>query len=193
MKVTIKKETEKTLEFELQESTVSFANMVRRIAIGQVPVYAIKSVVVYENRSTMFDEYLANRLGLIPLTTPQKVKEEEVLFSLDATGPCTVYSKDMKNYDDSVKVANTKIPILKLDEGQSIRVECKASAGTGREHSRHQPGLVAYNQVSEGEFAFKVETFAQMPAREMMARAAQIANDKCNQLLELVVEAGKKD
>ena len=193
MKVAIKKEDEGRLEFTLKDATVSYANMIRRIGMGQVPVFAIQSVTVYENRTSMFDEYIAHRIGLIPISTPAKYAgEDEVLFTLDAQGPCTVYSKDLKSFDDKVKVSNPNIPIIRLGEGQNLRIEGKARLGTGRQHARHQPGLISYSYDDKGNFEFKVESFSQISPREMITRACEIAEKKCDEFLEALEEEKEK-
>lgn len=193
MKVSIKNEDEVRLGFSLKDASVSFANMIRRIGMGQVPTFAIQTVTVYENRTSMFDEYIAHRIGLIPIATPAKYKgEDEVLFTLDAQGPCTVYSKDLKSFDDKVKVSNPNIPIIRLGEGQNIRLEGKARLGTGRQHARHQPGLMSYSYDDKGNFEFKVESFSQIPPREMIVRACEIAETKCNEFLEALEEEKEK-
>ncbi len=193
MKVTIKKEDDAHLEFTLKDSSVAFANMVRRIGMGQVPVFAIQSVTVYENRTSMFDEYIAHRIGLIPISTPPTYTEkDEILFTLDSQGPCTVYSKDLKSFDDKVKVSNPNIPIIRLGEGQNLRIEGKARLGTGREHARHQPGLMSYSYDEKGNFEFKVESFSQISPREMVVRACEIAGKKCDGFLEALEEEKEK-
>src|SRR3989475_5468068 len=58
-----------TLRFVLSGVKPAFANALRRIMLSEVPVMAIDDVMILENNSVMYDEILAHRLGLIPITT----------------------------------------------------------------------------------------------------------------------------
>ena len=49
------------------DSDVSFANALRRIILVETPTLAIEVVKVIENTSVFHDEFLAHRLGLIPI------------------------------------------------------------------------------------------------------------------------------
>lgn len=125
------------MEFVLKDATVAFANAIRRMGMSQVPVFAIDSVTFYENNSAVFDEYIANRLGLIPLTSDGAHKaDEEVLLSLGAEGPRMVHSKELKSSTPKVKCVYDNIPIIKLGEDRGIRLEAKARMGTGAEHAK---------------------------------------------------------
>lgn len=55
------------IRFLLSETDTSMANTLRRIMIGEVPTLAIDLVEFYENSTVLNDEYIAHRLGLIPL------------------------------------------------------------------------------------------------------------------------------
>ena len=55
------------IRFSLSETDTSMANTLRRIMIAEVPTLAIDLVEFYENSTVLNDEYIAHRLGLIPL------------------------------------------------------------------------------------------------------------------------------
>ena len=56
-------------KFELFETDLAIANALRRIMISEVPTMTIDLVEVKENTSALHDEFLAHRLGLVPLNS----------------------------------------------------------------------------------------------------------------------------
>ncbi|MGC8568045.1 MAG: DNA-directed RNA polymerase subunit D [Candidatus Micrarchaeia archaeon] len=173
MKIDILEENDKVLKFRLSDSNTTYANTLRRFAINSVETFAIDTVTFYENTSALFDEYIAHRIGLIPIYTPSKgySEKDQILFVLEGTGKKTVYSRDLKTADKEVHVANPNIPIIKLDEGQTIRLEGKAVLGTALKHAKFQPGITTYEQLDESTFEFYVESFGQMPPKEIINKA----------------------
>ena len=178
MKLSVLENDDRSLKFELDGTNFSFANALRRTMINNVGCLAIDSVTFYENSSAMFDEYIAHRIGLIPIHTPKGYDEkDEVVFSLSAEGPATVMSKDLISTSKDVKVANGNIPIIKLAQGQSIKLDGKAIFSSAIKSSKFQPGLVTYKVKGEGKFEFYIETFGQMPPLEIAHRALNIISD----------------
>ena len=55
------------MRFILSETDVSMANTLRRIMIAEVPTLAIDLVEFHDNSTVLNDEYIAHRLGLIPI------------------------------------------------------------------------------------------------------------------------------
>lgn len=193
MDVNIEYEDETKLRFTLSGAGAGFANMLRRYAIGSVNVFAIDNITVYENTSSLFDEYIANRIGLVPIKMASGYKPgDEVVFTLDAHGPGTVYSGELKGVSDKIRVANSKIPLLKLLEEQNLRLEAKARMGIGRKHAKWQTGLGGYEIGKNGDMKFTMESFQQMSPREMLIKAAEEVEGRCGTLEEELERIGKE-
>ena len=140
------------ISFILKNTSPAFANALRRIMMEAVPTMAIEDIEFVQNDSVLYDEMLAHRFGLIPLTTDLKGYEvknpddelsakNSVKLTLRAKGPCTVYSDDLKSKDPKVKPAFSKIPITKLLKGQELELEATAVLGIGKTHTKFTPCL----------------------------------------------------
>ncbi|MGQ4914914.1 MAG: DNA-directed RNA polymerase subunit D [Candidatus Asgardarchaeia archaeon] len=167
MDVRIFKIDKLNLGFILSDVDVAFANAIRRIILTEVPVFAIDDVIIVENTSILFDEIIAHRLSLIPLTTnletyqcPEYYKEElddeskircQVVLTLEKEAndkPVVVYSGDLESEDPSVVPVYDNIPIVKLAPDQRLVVEAYARLGIGKLHAKWQPvSSVAYKYM----------------------------------------------
>ncbi|MXR19502.1 DNA-directed RNA polymerase subunit D [Halobacterium bonnevillei] len=135
--------------FVVRNITPAFANGIRRSILADVPTLSIDSVRFVENSSVMFDEQLALRLGLVPLTTPEDFAEgDSVTLALDVEGPGTAYSGDLVCQDPEVEAADKNIPIIELKDDQRLELEADAELGYGRDHAKHQGGVaVGYRHL----------------------------------------------
>ncbi|MCS7128725.1 MAG: DNA-directed RNA polymerase subunit D [Sulfolobales archaeon] len=154
------------IELYLSNVPLYIINSIRRIVISEVPSMAISTVIFTLNRSMFYDEYIAHRLGLVPLTSepalskykpPEECSESEeaslfppdcfVKLDLDASnngeGLLTIYSKDLKSSDPEVKPVYDDIPILILGGGHKVKLEAYARLGRGREHYKWSPASAA--------------------------------------------------
>ncbi len=171
LEVKILEDTPKSVRFSIKGMTTASANALRRASINSVKTFAIDTVTFYENSSPMFDEYIAHRIGLIPIKTPKGFHEgDNIMFSLESAGPCTVYSEELKSNEKDVGVTSGKIPIIKLGKEQRLRIECKAVMGNAYKHAKFQPGITTFEGES-GRFNFYVESFGQMPPKDIIIKA----------------------
>ncbi|RNJ26183.1 DNA-directed RNA polymerase subunit D [Halosegnis longus] len=132
----------------------AFANGIRRAMVADVPTLSIDEVRVVENSSVMFDEQIAHRLGMVPLTTPPSEFDEDdvVTLAIDVEGPDTAYSGDLVSSDGLVEPATDGIPIIELKEDQRLEVEADAVLDTGKSHAKHQGGVaVGYRHLQRVE------------------------------------------
>ena len=129
--------------FLVRGLTPALANGIRRAMIADVPTFSIDTVRFTENSSVMFDEMIALRLGLVPLTTPLDDFEigDAVTVALDVEGPATAYSGDIETSDALVAPADENVPIIELKEGQRLEFEADAVLDRGKEHAKHQGGV----------------------------------------------------
>jgi len=107
--VEIRKLKKNYCEFILANTNVSVVNALRRSMISWVPTIAIDIVDILVNTTVLNDEFLAHRLGLVPLVSESVVKfmkarnewrnggdVSAVKFSLDVT--CSNSEKNTKYY-----------------------------------------------------------------------------------------------
>jgi len=175
MKIKILEKREDAIRFILEGVDAAFANALRRSIIGEVPTFAIDEVEFYENDSALFDEIIAHRLAMIPLTTPYdrfeldalELDDYTVTLSLEAEGPGIVYSGDLKSDDPDVKPVTPNIPIVKLAEGQKLTFNAYAKLGRGKDHAKWQPGFAYYKYLT------KIHVSKEVPGWEKIKKLAK--------------------
>jgi DNA-directed RNA polymerase subunit D len=158
-----KEEKKNRISFSISGVDVSYVNTLRRLFMAEVPVLAIEDVTFKNNESGLYDEIVASRLGLLPLTTDVKsynLQSEckckgkgcarcQLTLMLKAKGPCTVYASDLKSKDPKVKPVFPKTPITRLLEGQEMELSAVAIMGLGKEHTKWSPCLAYYKELVE--------------------------------------------
>ncbi len=159
------KKTKVGTYYHVKDCSVHLLNAIRRIINQSLPSFAIDEATFFENNSAMFNEYLAHRLALIPLTFDDKASPDvKISFTLQATGPTVVYSKDLKSSDDKIVPALSHIPIIVLSDNQSIRLEATATMGIARQHAKFQNGHASFSHYPELKIkGAKSEAFKLLP------------------------------
>ncbi|ABE51063.1 DNA-directed RNA polymerase subunit D [Methanococcoides burtonii] len=159
MEIDILELSDRSAKFILSNTTAAFANGVRRAMLADVPTLAIDDVNIYNNTSVLYDEQLALRLGLIPLTTsfddfvpqdkctcdgagcPACTVSLTLSVETDESGQTIVHSGDIVSSDPNVQPADKNIPIIDLRVGQKVVLEAIAHMGYGNKHAKWQAGV----------------------------------------------------
>ena len=170
---------------------VELANAIRRTAMAEIPTMAIDEVDIYENSSSLFDEFIAHRLGMIPLTTNLKTydinskseNKKTVMMSLNIQGPGVFYSKEIKTKDPTVKPVYDTIPLIELGEGQVLRLDAKARLGIGKTHAKFQSCLAYYKEKKEDEeYEMTIESYGNHTPKMILEKTIEILKNKAKEL-----------
>tara|TARA_Y100000310_G_C20527352_1_gene736721 strand:- start:156 stop:953 length:798 start_codon:yes stop_codon:yes gene_type:complete len=158
VKLLTKSKDKNKASFILKNIVPEIANMIRRYIINEVPTMAIEDVEFTQNSSILYDEIVAHRLGLMPLSTdlksyslPNKCKCKgagcarcTTKFIAKSKGPSIMLAGELKSNDPKIKPVYAKTPIVKLIKKQEIELEATAMLGKGKTHTKWSPGLVYY-------------------------------------------------
>lgn len=165
--VKIREATRDNVDFILSDVDLALANSLRRIMIAEIPTLAIDSVEIETNTTVLADEFIAHRLGLIPLQSADIEQLEycrdcfcedhcdkcSVVLTLHAIGESesttNVYAKDLvivsnlmgRNIGHPIiqdKEGNGVL-ICKLRKGQELSMKCVAKKGISKEHAKWGP------------------------------------------------------
>jgi len=186
------------LSFNIKDVDTQLLNALRRMVVSEVPVLAIEMVKYNTNTSILSDEFLAHRLGLVPLKTDIKMYNQvsecsckgkgcgkcTLRMTLTADGPGTVYSSELKPADGESKPVYDTIPLVKLTPSQRVDLEATAQLGTAKDHAKWQAGLASYEEKEDKSYDYLIESYGQLPVKTMVEAAFSTFEGKLKQLKE---------
>lgn len=175
----------------------SLANAIRRF-IHEIPTLAVDEVEIFKNDSALYDETVAHRIGLIPLKADKSLVERDkctckgkgcnkctVTLKLVSKKEGFVYSGELDGKAESVY---DRMPIAFLNKGQEIEIIAYARLGRGSEHSKFNPGLIFYRNMTEVRKASKEDKVGEA----YVSKGAEVEGMFENDLIGDYVEIRKK-
>lgn len=152
MKISVDEHKPKKAVLSIEDVNLYLLNSIRRIMLSELPKLAIEDVVIYDNTTTLFDEIITHRLGLVPLPTDPDIlsfRQEcscegkncptcTVRYTLSKEGEGIVYSGDLQPAEASWRVTEDLIPIVELFNDQRLILEVEAVLGRAKDHAKWQ-------------------------------------------------------
>lgn len=158
----------------------SLANAIRRTIISGVSSIVIDTVCIKENDSSLSDETIAHRLGLIPLkkTTLEPITDFKI--KLEQIGPKRVYSRDIV-FSPGIEAVSPDIIILNLGPDECIKLIGNTEEGTAfdQSHSKYSVSCgTTYEKLSDNSFRMHIETHGGISAKDALLKSIQIIKEE---------------
>jgi DNA-directed RNA polymerase subunit D len=171
MELEVLDQDEHNLRFIIKGISIEMVNALRRIMLSWIPCMAVDEVIILKNDSPLYDDILAHRIGLIPLTTDLEVynlpedcecggfgcPQCQVSLTLEITNDSkdnlVIYSGDLESNDPKIIPVDPNIPIAKIGKDSSLIFEAYAVLGRARDHVKWQAvSNVFYRYLPKIEF-----------------------------------------
>lgn len=156
MELEILEQDKYNLQFIVKGISIEMINSLRRIMQSWIPSMAVDEVIILKNDSPLYDDILAHRIGLIPLTTdldvynlpedcecggfgcPQCQVSLTLEITNDSKNNLVIYSGDLETNDPKIIPVNPHIPIAKIGKNASLIFEAYAVLGRSMDHVKWQ-------------------------------------------------------
>jgi DNA-directed RNA polymerase alpha subunit len=158
---------------------VGFANAVRRTLLADVVGAAPCEVTVRANTSCLADEYLAHRLGLVPM---RRVGAGDAM-ELDATGPAVVLARDLTS--PAYEPVHGDIELAVLGEGERLRLSVRVDERPARAHARYAAcAAVGLRPLDAEHSELAFETVDERDPRAALLEALGHLDARCERALQ---------
>lgn len=183
----ILKNTDTELDVVLEKCDVTLANALRRIMIAEVPTVAIEFVQFEENTTVLPEEFIAHRLGLIPLLVPGLREGDKITFNKTAGPAIEEWTVGDLVFPDGVTTPFLDIPIIKAAHGQKLSFVAITKSGIGREHAKWSPVATCFYKTHPKGIQFHVEAVGQRTPMNVFKTALGVLDRKLASCMKTAV------
>lgn len=182
MYISVKSRTSDCIIFTVVGCDLALANALRRVMIAEVDTWAIEYVDFVRNTTVLNNNFIAHRLGLIPLSNPTiKPDTDTVELQFDMTAgedPVVWNSGLLKSDHDDIFPVIDDIPIVKAARGQKLKFTAHAKQGIGLDHSKWSPVSTCFFVKTDIGYEFTVETIGTMDPADVVRKAIDKLKNK---------------
>ena len=194
-------DTDGILTFHTKKLDISILNTIRRVILTDIPSWCFSDFKILINKSPFMDEYITDRLGLIPIYTNVAEKaSEDLKFNITVEGVINdiknIYSKDIKSSDGKKYFPENSL-ITKLkgipDRIEKLSIEMKLSKGTSLENVKWSVVNVAvFIPINNSEeYLFKIEPNEKQDAKKTLLMSIDIIIEKLENIRKIGSEKVK--
>ena len=188
MEIQFKTKETNYIEFDVKYCDVSFVNALRRIILSEIDSYAFEtssytdsSIKIIENTSSLHNEFILHRIGLIPVYNI--TNETDYKFTLNVQNKTNeiidVTTKDIEvlnvqtnKKEDTLKffppneITKDNILIIRLkpnpgDNGEKLHFEGTVRKGTGADNTRYSvvSSCLFTNKVDDSKYSTALQNY----------------------------------
>ena len=193
---------------DFQNVPLSLVNAFRRIMISEIISFTIDIVLFQKNSTNYNEEFIAHRLGLIPLVVNATSNDATIQDSNDfgqsdtmdlilcrqnnSTEVIHIYSSDLRQVNTKENIVCTPVQfadfekgilLFELGPGQEIALRCKVKPGCGKTHSKWSPvSGVSYSILKNKSVRFCVESLGCFSCTELFQKTFHLWKKKIKDL-----------
>ena len=186
-----------------QNMSYQFLNIMRRIMIGEIPVFGIGDIDIYQNNSVYYDEIVKHRLNLIPIFLNKQHKKisDHIQFVLDIENKSDsilyVTSSDIKVIHNELKeeldsssflkknpLTNDSIQLFKLQPNSKIDLSMRIIENMGMNNIAFSPvSVVTFNEYKHNTMEYLFESVGIMSNKDILTKTLNIILNHIENLL----------
>ncbi len=175
------------LDFILFDVERSFVNDLRKTMMNDVPTHAVHEVIIENNTSSLFDEFIIGRLALVPIElNDDEIETVEFHLNMKVDKTTNILSNHLIS-NNNINIVPDLL-LFQLHKDQHLQLSIITKKGTGKEHAKWDPTSGVCFTYQNGKYHFHLESIGHMPAIDILRTALNIMKKDHVKSIELLAE-----